>query len=262
MRLLGVDLAAQPATTAAVVIEPADTARWTARVAAAEPDDEVLVDLGAACDRVGVDAPLGWPTPFVEAVVAHLHHEPWPGTQDRRPLTHRRTDDVVVEQGWGRPMSASADRLGSVAMRAALLQREWAARWGAAAPRDGTGRLAEVYPAAALRVWGIEAKGYKGSGASAAQAPQVRAAVLDVLDARCGHWLDLSAVRDAAVASDHVLDALLAALVMVAVSAGATLVPRDGPERRAALAEGWIHVPTVELEALAPPEVSGSVLGV
>lgn len=253
MRVLGVDLAAQPASTGVVVLEPDGRGRWVAAAAADEATDEMLVELGAAADKVGVDAPLGWPEPFVVAVSAHLDHRPWPGTQDRRPLTHRRTDDVVVEHGWGRPMSASADRLGSVAMRAALLQREWAARWGAPAPRDGSGRLAEVYPAAALRAWGIESVGYKASGARAAAAPGVRAGIVAALRDACGGWLDLDGVAEAVVVSDHLLDALLSALVAVAVAQGATLGPRDDEERRLAAIEGWIHVPLVALGELAAP---------
>jgi predicted nuclease with RNAse H fold len=254
VRVLGIDLAAQPASTAAVVVEPDGSGRWRACVAAPEPDDATLVALAADADVVGVDAPLGWPTPFVEAVQAHRDGRDWPGTEDRRPLTHRRTDDVVVAQGWGRPMSASADRLGSVAMRAALLQREWARCWGAAAPRDGSGRLAEVYPAAALRVWGVESRGYKASGDRAAAAREVRAAVLRRVAEDVGGWLDLhDDLAAVAVVSDHVLDALLAALVAVAVHQGGTAAPRDDLERALALEEGWIHVPTVALAQLRPP---------
>ena len=111
MRVLGIDLAAQPASTGAVLLAADRDGRWRATVAAVEPDDDELVALGTSADMVGVDAPLGWPEPFVAAVTAHAAHREWPGTDDRRPLTHRRTDDVVVAQGWARPMSASADRL-------------------------------------------------------------------------------------------------------------------------------------------------------
>jgi predicted nuclease with RNAse H fold len=247
VRVLGIDLAAQPASTGAVLLEPVAPGRWCASVAAPEPDDDTLVRLAATADRVGVDAPLGWPEPFVDAVAAHQRHDPWPAAADRRPLTHRRTDDVVVEMGWGRPMSASADRLGSVAMRAALLQREWAGVWGAAAPRDGSGRLAETYPAAALRVWDVPCRGYKASGARAAQAAEVRAGVVEHLATATGPWLDLSPLGAAPVQSDHVLDALVCALVVCAIAEGHTLGPRDPEEARRALLEGWIHVPTVPL---------------
>lgn len=253
MHVLGIDLAAQPDSTGVVAFEPLTPSRWRARQPAVAPGDEVLVELGATADLVGVDAPLGWPVPFVEAVAAHARAEPWPGSADRRPLTHRCTDDVVVRNGWGRPMSASADRLGSVAMRAALLQRDWASRWGAPAARDGSGRLAETYPAAALRVWGLPAQGYKAGGARRVGAEELRRTIVAAIGERTSAWLDLDPVRSEAVRSDHVLDALVCALIAVAVGAGATVGPSDGHEAERALVEGWIHVPTVALEALRPP---------
>jgi hypothetical protein len=150
-------------------------------------------------------------------------------------------------------MSASADRLGSVAMRGALLQREWGLRWGAPALRDGSGQLAEVYPAAALRAWGIPSTGYKAAGARATAAIEVRSGIVATLGAACAEWLDLSPIADAAVASDHLLDALLSALVAVAVRCGTTFTPRDDEERRLAVVEGWIHVPTAGPDRLTPP---------
>jgi predicted nuclease with RNAse H fold len=253
VHVLGIDLAAQPESTGVVALEPLTTGRWRARQPAVAPDDEVLVDLGAAADIVGVDAPLGWPVPFVDAVGAHARAEPWPGSADRRPLTHRCTDDVVVRNGWGRPMSASADRLGSVAMRAALLQRDWAVCWGAPAARDGSGRLAETYPAAALRIWGLPAQGYKSGGARRSAAGELRHTIVDAIAERTSAWLDLDQVGAAAVRSDHGLDALICALVAAAVAAGATVAPGHGHEADRALIEGWIHVPTVALETLRPP---------
>jgi hypothetical protein len=50
-----------------------------------------------------------------------------------------------------------------------------------------------------------------------------------------------------------VLDALLAALVAVAVHQGGTVGPRDELEQELALEEGWIHVPAVALAQLRPP---------
>ena len=162
MRILGIDLAAQPRNTGVVVLDPGESGRWRADLPPEVATDEHLVELGGHVDLIGVDAPLGWPIAFVQAVRAHEDREPWPGTKDRRSLTHRHTDNVVRDHGRGQPMSASADLLGHVAMRCALLQRDWAERWGGAAPRDGSGRLVEVYPAAALRAWHLPERGYKG----------------------------------------------------------------------------------------------------
>ena len=259
MRVLGIDLAAQPKATGLVVLsrktEGEEQHKWVADLPLGPATDECLIDLGSQVDVIGVDAPLGWPEPFVQAVLAHQSFEPWPGTENRRPLTHRRTDDHVRDLGWGQPMSASADRLGSVAMRCALLQREWAKRWGAAAERDGSGRLIEVYPAAALRVWGISQPGYKGGTKAAADpARTARNKIFAAVRTATESWLDLVAVSDKCVDSDHTLDALISAIIALAAQSNATSCPKSAEDVKLAKTEGWIHVPIRPLELIRPPE--------
>ena len=65
-------------------------------------------------------------------------------------------------------------------------------------------------------------------------------------------WLALELVRARCITSDHVLDALVCALVAIAAKAGATHMPSED-QRQAALIEGWIHVPSTPLTAIAPP---------
>ncbi len=145
----------------------------------------------------------------------------------------------------------SADRLGSVAMRCALLQRRWADEvWGRPAARDGTDALVETYPAAALVAWEIDGRGYKSRQHPEA-ARAVRERIVESLDTALSGWLDLTPIRDRCAESDHVLDALLCALVAVACKRGATHAP-DPDQRPAALVEGWIHVPAAPLTALRP----------
>lgn len=254
VRILGLDLAAQPRTTGCVVLAPADQGRWVASEPAGPADDDRLVALARDADVLGIDAPLGWPRAFVAAVAAHEAFGPWPGGVDRGPLTHRVTDHVVVAAGQGRPLSVSADRIGSPAMRGALLQHRWATElWGAPEPRDGTGRLVETYPAASLRAWGIEAAGYKRGGAAhAEEARRVRAGIVAHLAATVT-WVDTAAVADRAASSDHVLDALLCCLTVAAARTGTT-APAGPAEAAAARVEGWIHVPTAPLAALTPPD--------
>ncbi|MFN8051032.1 MAG: DUF429 domain-containing protein [Acidimicrobiales bacterium] len=256
MRILGIDLAAQPRNTGVVCLEPIAPGRWRAEVPPDAPTDEHLVELGADADVIGVDAPLGWPIVFVQAVVAHEDRKPWPGTEDRRALTHRHTDDVVRDRGWGRPMSASADKLGSVAMRCALLQRDWAATWGTAAPRDGSGRLVEVYPAAALRAWNLHAGPYKGNAPDAGRA---RAKIFDGLAAGTSHWLDIAPIRSDCINSDHTLDALVSAINAVAAFVGLTHGPQSIEDRHCAVLEGWIHVPIAGLADISPSPEPPSV---
>jgi hypothetical protein len=167
-------------------------------------------------------------------------------------LTHRETDRAVRALGAGTPLSVSADKLGSVAMRCALLQRRWADEvWTRRAPRDGSGPLVETYPAAALRAWHVESKGYKNRR-DKDEAQRVRGKVVAAIENAVGPWLDLQLVRARCITSDHVLDALICALVAIAAKAGATHVPSEN-QRQAALIEGWIHVPSTPLAAVAPP---------
>lgn len=253
MHVLGIDLAASPASTGVVALRPRADRGWRAEAIEGAADDDLLVDLVRGARVVGVDAPLGWPDAFVDAVTAHHRFDRWPAGTDRSPLTHRETDRFTKPFLGRLPLSASADLLGVVAMRCALLQRRWADEvWGSAAPRDGGGVLSETYPAAAFAVWGIEARGYKARR-DAAAASAVRGRIVDALRSATESWLELGEVAAGAVESDHVLDALVCALVACAVGRGHTHPP---PPEFAAVArrEGWIHVPDLPLGALTPPD--------
>ncbi|MGQ0615395.1 MAG: DUF429 domain-containing protein [Acidimicrobiia bacterium] len=252
MHAVGIDLAAGAATTGVVIVGPVSSGRWRATEVPGPADDDMLVLAARSADVVGVDSPLGWPVAFVEAVSAHARFERWPGTIDRSTLTHRDTDRAVRRLGIRSPLSVSADRLGSVAMRCALLQQRWAEEaWAGAARRDGSDRLVETYPAAAFAAWGIECRHYKQRDDPGA-ASRARAAIVEAMAAALGRWLDLGPVRERCLASDHVLDALVCALVAVASKRGATHQP-SAAERAAAIVEGWVHVPSrplVELPVL------------
>ena len=101
--------------------------------------------------------------------------------------------------------------------------------------------LVEVYPAAALRIWGFSTRGYKGPRGGAA-----RVAMLSALEGT----LDLSEEGRAACArSDDALDALVCALVARAFALG--LCDTVPPEQRAAAeVEGWIALPRADALAL------------
>jgi predicted nuclease with RNAse H fold len=248
--VVGIDLAAQARTTGAVLIARGPSV-WTAKEVSGRLDDDALVDAVCTVDVVGVDSPLGWPAAFVDAVEAHGSFRPWPGGVDRSTLTHRDTDRAIRLLGIGAALSVSADKLGSVAMRCALLQRRWAEEvWGAPAARDGSERLVETYPAAALASWRIECVGYKDRRDPTA-ASVVRRRIVANLDGALANWLDLQPVGEACVQSDHVLDALLSALVAIAAKTSSTHPPADH-QRDAARREGWIHVPSRSLSALRP----------
>ena len=250
MRVMGVDLAAKPEATGAVVLKAIDAMHWRAVELSGRPTDDALVSAAGQVDIIGVDSPLGWPRAFVEAVDAHHSFRPWPGGTDRSTLTHRDTDRAIRRHGVRAALSVSADKLGSVAMRCALLQQRWAGVWGHPAPRDGSGRLVETYPAAALTAWRVASAGYKDRR-DLASARTVRGQIIRDVDAAVSGWLDLTVVSERCVESDHVLDALVSGLVAVAAAGGATHQPSDD-ERTAALIEGWIHVPSTALSAVRP----------
>lgn len=241
VRTLGIDLAASPAKTGACEVDwKAGTIRFLPRPVT----DEQLVDAVRRADRTGIDVPLGWPDAFVAAVTAHHLGDAWPGdpTGDRTTLRFRRTD-VVAQARSERPLSVSTDLIGVCALRAARLQHLLAAA-GVAVDRSGTtGALLEAYPAGALRRWGLASTRYKGRANADACAALVR-----TLTDRLGP------LRDAAVAGldgcdDDALDAFVCALVARAAVDGLTTAP-SADDLPAARREGWIHVPTVDLEAI------------
>ena len=251
MNVFGIDLAAEPAKTGVVLLAFTEGRRWQARSNLGRATDDELVGMARSVDVIGVDSPLGWPTAFVEAVGTHAAFRPWPGAADRSELTHRETDREVKRLTAKVSLSVSADKLGSVAMRCALLQRRWAEEvWKVAAPRDGTGPLVETYPAAAFARWAIDATGYKPPRKTP-QAAAVRGLIVDTIGDATASWLDIALVRTGCIESDHTLDALVSAIVCLAAKCSGTHVP-SGDQRPYALSEGWIHVPTTPLSDFDP----------
>lgn len=248
MKTLGVDLAADPKRTAAAVIDWRDGRARLVHLSLGVGDDAV-VELFGASDVTGVDCPLGWPRPFLSFLLGLFRDEPdavlrHDGLAGRRELAYRASDRFVTQQTGLIPLSVSADRLAHPAMRCAVIQAKIARAWGAQ-PRDGTGRLVEVYPAASLKIWGVSARRYKGRGTPESE---VRDAILGQLTA-AAPWLDLAAYRDQLTASDDLLDAVIASLTARAAARQATLLP--GPDQElAAREEGWIHLPTGSLTGL------------
>lgn len=184
--------------------------------------------LRSDCDKIGIDVPLGWPEAFVEAVGSHRRGRPVRFT-DLRQLTHRATDRVLGEQGRGWPLSVSTDRIAYPALRAARLLQ--------LADRSGCGRVVEVYPALALRVWGLRHRGYKG----ASGLPGLRSLVAELEGALPGVELE-DGCRRTLGRDANCADALVASLVARAAALG---LCEEIPEEHlgAARREGWIAVP-------------------
>jgi predicted nuclease with RNAse H fold len=240
MRTVGVDLSAEARGTGIAIIDWHSGGGRLSEVGVGADDAVVLAALEGA-DRAGIDSPLGWPEPFVDFLIAHrAGRAPAPTGQSglawRRELSRRATDLHVAETAGVVPLAVSADKIAAVAMRAAGLLAALADA-GRPVDRSGLGLLVEVYPAAALRVWGLASRSYKGISNKPALGllvDELRTALPD-LD-WCGH--------DAVCRqSDDALDAVVCALVARAVHLGLTAGPPDHLSIRAAT-EGWIHLPS------------------
>jgi len=242
MRTAGVDLSASEDRTAAATIEWEAGSDYRARVG--EPSlghsDEALVELLAGAEWVAIDAPFGWPQPMVAAVHAYAADGRWP-TPGKQSFRLRRTDlhvhdHVLAETGeklW--PLSPSTDRISLTAWRLAGLREAAFARSHIRFDRAGGDRVVEVYPAAALALWGLARERYKASA-------KAREELLTAIEA-AAPWLDWEPdAREHCVESDDALDAVLCALIARAAALGLT-EPPPPEDRELARAEGWIHLP-------------------
>ncbi len=248
MRTLGIDLAAQPANTSVCAIDWGPSAPVLSDLRAGVNDEAILEAISEA-DKVGIDAPFGWPDDFVDAVVAHRDRAGWPGSgedQDiyRFHLSFRATDRRLIEGGARRPLSVSTDLIGVVAMRCAYLQDRLAAR-GEPVDRAGSGKVIEAYPAPALKGWGIAATGYK-SRVGVTRIPELLSRVEEGL----GGIEMTPQERELAGADHNCFDALIASLIARAAAMGLTQGPESEEDADRAVREGWIHVPTNPLPHL------------
>lgn len=233
MLTLGIDLAAQPQDTAACEV------RWHQThaeiVAWHNPlnDEQILALIGNA-DTVGIDVPLGWPTEFVRAIYRHqAQRKKWPNISMRR-FRLRATDRFVAEKTGIWPLSVSTDRIGIPAARAASILSNLSSN----VDRTGIGRVVEVYPAAALKVWGFDFRSYKGK-----QCKTVRDNLVRVWAHQTGAWGRWTEdALAAAQKNDDLFDGLVAAIVARCAALNLTAPVPSALKRRAQF-EGWIAVP-------------------
>lgn len=158
MLTAGIDLAAQPAKTGAVLVDWSSEPPTVVRAWRKVTDEQILAlceEVARQRGRVGIDCPLGWPRPFVAFVAAHSANRPLPTTEfGTQSLRLRATDIAVVQRRPGRPpLSVSTNMLGVTALRAARLLAELRER-GMPVDRTGRGTVCEVYPAASRSAWG------------------------------------------------------------------------------------------------------------
>jgi len=250
---LGIDLASQPENTGACRID------WIGELGVVQPlPSEELTDsavlkliLNPAITKVGIDAPFGWPIPFTDALLAYRTLGVWPDGLDSREVQATMELRVTDTEVWAllgkKPLSVSTDRIAYAAMRCARLLATLV-REGVPLDRSGEGRMVEVYPAAALRCWGLspglhaqDPGSYKGKKP---EARRRRERLVSQLQKEANGWLQIpSQVIAMCCDRDDHLDALLCALVARAADLN-RLRPVGDLER--ARQEGWIRLPWPE----------------
>lgn len=245
-RTLGIDLSSNPLKTAACLVSwGKEGGQIEQLVTGSEKltplENEDLLALIGDADLSGIDAPFGWPAPFVEAVRSWDEFGGWPATGSLASLRYRTTDLLIRKPRL--PLSVSSDLIGVTAMRCASIL----ASLGDAVDRSGmSGPAIEVYPAAALFRWGLRAERYKGGINIDAR----RELIEDLCQGLDGVCAVAASDRAAFEASDDALDAFVAALAVRARMLELTRVPGEA-DLAIAQVEGWIHVPDCELRDLA-----------
>jgi predicted nuclease with RNAse H fold len=241
MLTAGVDLAAEPKKTAVCVVQ------WTTDAATVidvrlGADDDAVLRVCSKVDRAGIDCPFGWPEPFLTALTAHASAGPWPGRGHngaayRRELSFRATDAHVHKETGKWPLSVSGDKIGITTMRCAGLLDAMAAR-GEEVDRAGSGRVVEVYPAAALRRWSLWQTSHKG-----AEGRAVLGGIVDSLASALSALVIPPDFDRLIRHSDDAFDALICAFVARAAYIGLVDSPQTDEQRRRAITEGWIVLP-------------------
>lgn len=246
MLIAGLDLAAEAKSTAMALIEWGNE---SAELVALElgVSDSRVVEAAADFEKLGIDCALGWPAAFAEFLQSlgrENEEAPFSADKDfRRQLAYRETDRNLHRLTGKWPLSVSTDRLGLTAIRAAGILSQLSSS-GFDVDRAGTGLVVEVYPGATLRTWGFDTVGYRDSA-------DVRRGLLRQLRERAP-WLAIPAdmVALAAESCDS-FDAIFAALAAKAAHLGKFHAPN--PEHLSlAKTEGWLALPNVQLESLAP----------
>ncbi len=124
--------------------------------------------LGARRTVIAIDAPLGWPEPFSNAVSLHAAGRHL-SDMNKDELLKRKTDQYVKDRFKVNPLEVSADKIARASVsalnvlshfRGLCSDKKLELAWS---HRDLPCVSAiEVYPAASLKAWGLPHKKYKG----------------------------------------------------------------------------------------------------
>jgi hypothetical protein len=109
VRTVGVDLAAQAKQTAVCLVSW-DEGRGTIDTFAVGADNVAIVDLIESDKpaKVAIDAPFGWPAPFVSAVTEHAAGAAW--AERATPELRLRTTDLARHRRAAARRAARAPR--------------------------------------------------------------------------------------------------------------------------------------------------------
>lgn len=243
---VGVDLASQPKDTAVCIINWRQGAAEVCalscgHLAGQVLEDDVLVAMMEDADKVAIDAPFGWPEPFIRAISARPGDWPLAPGEPRVALERRTTDFFVRDRTGKTPLSVSTDRIAYCAMRCAAILE------AVGSTRDGSGLAVEAYPDVALRCWlptlfagSLQSYKTKNNFEARRRREEFLAALLDEL----GDALLITEQQRVNISySDDCLDALVCALVARAAAKQLTVLPETPEQQTLALVEGWIHMP-------------------
>jgi predicted nuclease with RNAse H fold len=236
VKTVGIDLASQPENTGICLID------WSVsppsiRVLDSGADDDRIAQVVESADKIGVDIPFGWPSDFVAAVHSYHSGLGWPGVRSEK-LRLRECDRWIKEKMRLNPLSVSSDKIAIPAFRAARLLTGIYPNFR----RNGTGPFVEVYPAAALKVWGLPYREYKKNKP---EHLRNRELIISGIKQKCGEWFVLpERERQVMLKCADALDAFVCALIARASERG---LVHEIPEELKIVAkvEGWIALPLV-----------------
>ena len=180
---------------------------------------------------VAMDAPLGWPTNLGHSLVQHSA-----GGHlgiDANNLFRRKTDQVVREKLGRQPLDVGADRIARTAHAALQLLDELRTLSGCAIPLAWNSRVEsisviEVYPAATLIAYSIQASGYKKKGEAGNR--------LEIIEG-LRRYLDLPEDTSLMESNADILDAGVCVLAAADFLRDRVVQPTD---MATAKKEGWI----------------------
>lgn len=192
---------------------------------------------------IGIDAPLGWPKPLADNLIAH--HAGKSLEVDSNSMFRRDTDRRVHSQTGKTPLDVGADRIARTAHAALKMLAKLRQRTGEDIPLAWDINVErpvaiEVYPAATLGMHALPSRTYK-------KPDQVveREVIIEGLSKIIELPDDMSAARQNADA----LDAVVCLLAVKDFLDGASEAPKD---LELAKKEGWIWVRRHAPEAHTP----------